>query len=619
MEAGDSACVCSHCDSVCEGKFKACSEVWARGPRPVEVRSSAVAAGPSRANGHVNSSPSWPTTAPPVNEGRAAAGHSEATNAGFSLLDRPEASTQALRAELAALSTAMTHQQAVVTQLIGAYGDLRRTPDNESMLAVVEMAVEHALAEHEAERRDVMARTSRRSNELFGQLDDLAAGQRAHAASLTTLQDELRNEFRNASSRGRAALDEALAAGSDRMDNVLGQVKELAKDQRAHHANQTTAQEELRSEVARALGRERAALSEALAAVTERMDALVGGVAELTTGQQSHQAHLTTAQDEMRTQVAHALGAERAALSDALSAVTERMDALVGRVGELTAHQQAQKADLTTGYEDLRTDVADALRHDRAALSEALAQSAGLVSEAVGEVRGLATELSASTIREVRDAKAHATGLFVDMQKSLARLEKSAGAEREGTREVLEQWLKDFGESIGDVVAAAVAQAVKESEGRTTERLETAVGQFGRSLNDTEEAWARHRLEAAEAEARRLQELSAHLVKLDEGLRGTHALAAAQQEETELLDAAMRTLQEWMEDMAASVATQHQEIREHVARQQRASNALIKRQFRPITESLPELVADAVQQNEEQVLRRIERAVAKVRRSLEKG
>ena len=81
----------------------------------------------------------------------------------------------------------------------------------------------------------------------------------------------------------------------------------------------------------------------------------------------------------------------------------------------------------------------------------------------------------------------------------------------------------------------------------------------------------------------------------------------------------MRTLQEWMEDMAASVATQHQEIREHVARQQRASNALIKRQIRPITESLPELVADAVQQNEEQALRRIERAVAKVRRSLEKS
>lgn len=35
MVAGDSACTCPECETVCKGRFRGCEEVWARGPREV--------------------------------------------------------------------------------------------------------------------------------------------------------------------------------------------------------------------------------------------------------------------------------------------------------------------------------------------------------------------------------------------------------------------------------------------------------------------------------------------------------------------------------------------------------------------------------------------------------
>ena len=514
MQAGESACVCKLCDSVCEGQFNGCGDVWARGPRPVHVASTTGASDLFKENGHVNGSASPPLTAPPVSEDEAAEGPPQVhqpTNANFSVLDRPDTSMHALRADLGALGTAMSNQQAVVTQLIGAYSDLRRAPESESLLGTVKAAVEEALARHEASRRESMMRDARR------------------------------------------------------LEDVLAEVRELRADQRAHQAKLTAAHDGLRAEVADALARERVTFSEALAAGTRRIDELVGQVMELTADQRAHQQNVATAQAS------------------------------------------------------LGTEVKAALLQERAALSEALAASSDLVNDAVGKVRGLATELSAATIREVRDSKTHTAEGFSGLRDSLVQLEASMKTDREADRETVGQWLGTFGQSIDEVVAEAVTKAVDDSEGRMSKRFEKAVGQLRRSLKETEDAWTLDRSEAAEAEGERLQELRSRLMEMNDALQETHALAAAQQEETELLDTAMRTLQQWLVEMSASVDTHHSEIREELARQQRSSSALIKRQLRPITESLPELVADAVQRNEGETLRRIEKAMEKVRRSQRRG
>ena len=564
MQAGESACVCKLCDSVCEGQFNGCGDVWARGPRPVHVASTTGASDLFKENGHVNGSAGPPPTAPPVSEDRAAGRPPQVhqpTNANFSVLDRPETSMHALRTDLGALGTAMSNQQAVVTQLIGAYSDLRRAPESESLLGTVKAAVEEALARHEASGRESMMRDARRLEDLLAEVRELRAEHRAHKGSVTTSQDELRSELRNARSQDRVALSEASAAGARRMEELIGQVTELAADQRAHQAKLTAAHDGLRAEVADALARERVAFSEALAAGTRRIDELVGQVRELTADQRAHQQNVATAQDS------------------------------------------------------LGTEVKAALLQERAALSEALAASSDLVNDAVGKVRGLATELSAATIREVRDSKTHTAEGFSGLRDSLIQLEASMKTDREANRETVGQWLGTFGQSINEAVAEAVTKAVDDSEDRMSKRFETAVGQLRRSLKETEDAWTLDRSEAAEAEGERLQELRSRLMEMNDALQGTHALAAAQQEETELLDTAMRTLQQWLVEMSASVDTHQSEIREELARQQRSSSALIKRQLRPITESLPELVADAVQRNEEETLRRIEKAMEKVRRS----
>ena len=158
----------------------------------------------------------------------------------------------------------------------------------------------------------------------------------------------------------------------------------------------------------------------------------------------------------------------------------------------------------------------------------------------------------------------------------------------------------------------ALAQAVAASEERTTERLERAVAELRRSLQDAEEASERHLAEVAGAEDERWRALRESLSELREALQGTHTLAAAQQEETELLDRAMRTLQE-------SVAAQHAELLEALFRHRRSSSDLLRRQLRPVVEAIPDLVDDAARTNEQATLRRIEAAVTKIRRSLQEA
>jgi hypothetical protein len=272
---------------------------------------------------------------------------------------------------------------------------------------------------------------------------------------------------------------------------------------------------------------------------------------------------------------------------------------------------------MTAGRDELRSEFHDALREEKTELSAELAATAGAVNDALAEVRELGAELSAATTREVRDAKTYTSGLFSELKESIAELQASIAAERQGDRQVIEQWLHAMADSIDKVVAEAVTEAIGESEERVFERLETAVQQVRHSLKETEEVSARHRIEADRVEGERLREWHASMAELSDALRGTHALAAAQREETEQLDGAMSTLQESLVELRALAARQHVEIREDLARQRRSSHEFIKRQLRPITESLPELVTAAARASEEETLKRVEKAVAKLRRSLQ--
>lgn len=457
MVPGQDACTCSHCDSVCEGRFTACADVWARGPRPVQLTGPALPADPLSDNGSLDHFHGWVSTERVVSNGGSPAMQTRTslgTDASLDALDWPEGSVRVLRTELDDLARAMTRQQAVLTELVSAYGDLRRAPDQESLLVLVRTVVEDALLRHQSTLREDMAGDSRQLHELLTQ------------------------------------------------------------------------------------------------------------------------------------------------------------------IRELTADQRAQKVDLATAHEDLRAELHDALGRDRTELYEGLAASSGILRDVLAEVRQTAAELSAATVREVRKANTDADARFSDLRDSITELQDSARA-RQDTREVIERWLRAFADSMGDAVAKAVEQAVEQAEDRMAGRLERAIGQFQQALKDAEEVSERHRVEAAEAEGERARELQTGLMDLSDALRGTHALAAAQREEAELLDAAMSTLHQSLVHLETSVAAQHVELREDLARQRRSASALLKRQLRPITESLPELVAAAVTRSEEETVRRIERALAKLQRSVE--
>ena len=510
MEAGAKACVCPQCDSVCEGQFKGCADVWARGPRPVEVKSSTLGNGHVAGNGQVDSALN--RSAEPVSsggalpEGRTSA--LSAAEASSTVVDWPETSTHGLRTELEALSTAVTHQQGVVTQLVAAYSELRRDPGQEALLVLVRQVVEDALGRHEALLREELVRDNRRLNLLADDVHDL------------------RREYR----------------ADQSMENS---------------------------------GRE-----------------------------------------QLRTELHNALGRQRAEISELLTAGTDRLDQLLTDIGQLTADQQSHSAAVTTSQEAFRAELHDALRRERIEVSEALATNTGVVDDAIDKLRKLVVALSTAVSDGLRDAKASTDARFSDFSEAVLHLQDAARNDRDATRQFMAERFDDFADSMGDTVTDAVTLAIGQSEDRTTKRLDRAIRGVRLSLKNTEQTVERHMQQAAQAEGERLKELQTSLAELRGALEGTHLLAAAQQEETELLDGALSTLQASLIELETSVATQHLEMRDELARHRRSSSAILKRQLSPVVSSIPAMVAAAVQAGEDQTLQRIEKAVATLRRSL---
>lgn len=329
--------------------------------------------------------------------------------------------------------------------------------------------------------------------------------------------------------------------------------------------------------------------------------------------QRPQMAIIATVHDEARLELQDALVRERTELSEGVAAAVGRLDQLLGEMTRLAADQEAHKASMAASHDELRTELHGALSRQRSELSEAFAASTGAVNDAAQKVTELATELSAAAVRTVQDETTHTRGLLSELKDLVVE------THRDGSREAITEGLRHLTHSLDQAVAQAVADGVKQGEDRFAKQSEKAIRLFRRFLEDAQETEAQYRNEAARTETERAGELHAHLTQVSEALRETHALAAAQREETDLLDAAMSTLHDSLGQLQASVAAQHMELREELARQRRSSSASLRKHLRSITESLPEVVAAAAKANEEETLQRIERALAKLRRSVDRN
>ncbi len=220
----------------------------------------------------------------------------------------------------------------------------------------------------------------------------------------------------------------------------------------------------------------------------------------------------------------------------------------------------------------------------------------------------------ASVVLDRIDQLAAADQQFRERLAHVAKQAESWIAEnRDATNDRLDQLIETHDPDHASKMSGELALLREELltiRSEVAAAMQEAVGQLRQTLQDAEETFERRLAEMARAEDERWRALRTALSELREALQGSQALAAAQQEEAELLDQAMRMLQQ-------SVAEQHAELLDALVRHRRSSSALLTKQLRPLVDAIPDLVDDAARSNEQASLRRIEAAVAKIRRSLQ--
>ncbi len=230
MRAGASACSCAECGVVCRGLFDGCPDVWARGPRPVAI--SATRAGSSAGGGAaapsgagagsvatVTTIPSGRTEgargvragsavaaigpaaakADPANgaggrtgsaSGGADSGATTGGAAGAASDPRREVfkwfeeAFEGVRLELQTLIASMTHQQAMLAELLDSrQAELRLALVAESLPDIVADAVRTAMDDHTSS----MAEAYERSHDHFR--DDVDGVRAATEATVESLKE----------------------------------------------------------------------------------------------------------------------------------------------------------------------------------------------------------------------------------------------------------------------------------------------------------------------------------------------------------------------------------------------------------------------------------------------
>jgi hypothetical protein len=176
MRAGASACSCPECGVVCQGLFDGCADVWARGPRPVTIAATRAVSGagpatPAAASSDAgNGRPAQPTLAPAGarrangNRGGNRARVQAAASFGKTDLPSPEPAEAdprremfrwfeeafvGVRSDLQTLIASMTHQQAMLAELIDSrQAELRLVLAAETLPDIVADAVAGAMSAH---------------------------------------------------------------------------------------------------------------------------------------------------------------------------------------------------------------------------------------------------------------------------------------------------------------------------------------------------------------------------------------------------------------------------------------------------------------------------------------
>ena len=241
MRAGSDSCRCDQCGVVCNGRFDACPEVWARGPHPAALVPPTSQVPPAVLAAQASPGRSAPAAAPGDPAGRQGAnGHLPPTpNAGnghgsaspddsrAEVLRWFQGAFDELRQEVQALRRALCQQQdALVESRDGGLG-----ADPEALRELVGGAIHNAVSRQAADLEASVA------SAVDGLRRDLEASVTSSVEGLRTDLDAMRVS----QERESAAVQQAIAAASGEWPSVLAR-----RDAANRKAFQTTLDKKLK-------------------------------------------------------------------------------------------------------------------------------------------------------------------------------------------------------------------------------------------------------------------------------------------------------------------------------------------------------------------------------------
>lgn len=258
MRAGERACACPECGVVCQGLFDGCPDVWARGPRPVTLTTTASPAtggvtirALQAASEPIIGRPSTSSPPPPKSPrngfvgasppSRGTAGISPPTDSAdprTELLQWFEDAFDDLRNELHAVVSTVTRQQAMLAELVDSRdAELRVVVAAESLPELAGEAAAKALANESGALAEVVG----------GYLDEFRNEAAASDERTVATMDAMRELLQRVELTAELNTEEARNEGAARLEalkaSVTRQVRPIAADVAVLTAEVEAAQE----------------------------------------------------------------------------------------------------------------------------------------------------------------------------------------------------------------------------------------------------------------------------------------------------------------------------------------------------------------------------------------
>lgn len=347
MRAGSDSCTCDECGVVCHGLFEGCSEVWARGPHPILLRT-ADAHDPDdlipvplrlrAVNGHETSEAHVGDSLRPAAEAGVGAAPAAGAGAGAGPGARnrtpangpaplrpgpravPDGDSQpsdgpgwvesafaALRQQVDGLRVALAQEQALVATLVGTEKP-ESGPDVESLNAMIDSAVRKAV------RRESVALGDTVSAVVEGVRRDMASARTATEATLAAIRESVEGV-----AAANAASVASLKESVEEVATASGATAALIKRSVDEIADVTSA-------VPAELGRREAGNRKTFrTALSQELQPLIDVVAESVAQSEFELKRITAKLD--------AVAAANSTLSDELAEVASVVMALADEVG----------------------------------------------------------------------------------------------------------------------------------------------------------------------------------------------------------------------------------------------------------------------------------------------